>query len=198
MRKIIFRDKDKCIACFACVVACKIKHHTSPFPVSPPEAEPKGVKRVNVYQIGPFVEAEKVVQFFQPLSCMHCVDAPCISVCPFSAIYKDREFGITLVRKEKCIGCRACLWVCPFGAPSFDENGKMVLCDMCIDRLKEGRKTACEATCPAGAIKTGIDQEIIDLQAKKAIERIKGSASAAQSVCQGNLNRDFKEELEKA
>jgi Fe-S-cluster-containing dehydrogenase component len=197
MKKILFHDKDKCMGCFACVVACKVKHYTAPFPVFPPEAEPKGIRRINVYQIGPFLEGDKVVQFFQPISCMHCVDAPCMRVCPFSAIYKDREFGITLVRKERCIGCRACLWVCPFGAPGFDENGKLQLCDMCIDRLKQEQKTACEAVCQAGAIKTGIVQEIVDLQARKAIERIKESASAAQAVSQGDLGSRSKGDLEK-
>jgi anaerobic dimethyl sulfoxide reductase subunit B (iron-sulfur subunit) len=155
-------------------------HNTPPFPVSPPEAEPKGVRRVNVYQIGPFLDGDKVFQFFQPISCMHCADAPCIKVCPTSAIYKDAEFGVTLVNRDRCIGCRACLWVCPFGAPVFDEHGKLVLCDMCIDRLREGEKPACEAACQADAIKTGTMQEINDLQAKKAIQRIRESASVDQ------------------
>jgi len=192
MRKALFRDKDKCMFCLTCVVACKVKHYSAPFPVSPPEAEPTGVNRVNVFQVGPLIEGEKVFQFFQPISCMHCADAPCISVCPVSAIYKDKEYGITLVRVARCIGCRACLWVCPFGAPSFDEKGKIALCDMCIDRLREGKKAACEAACQAGAIKTGNAQDIAGLQARKAIERIKESVNLTQMASQDNLSIDDK------
>ena len=178
MNKILLYDKDKCISCYACVVACKVKHNTPPFPASPPESEPKGVRRLNVYQVGPFLNGDKVLQFFQPISCMHCADAPCIKVCPSGAIHKDAEFGVTLVNGGRCIGCRACLWVCPFGAPDFDKSGKLVLCDMCIDRVREGKKTACEAACPAQAIETGTIHEIAGLQASKAIERIRRSAGA--------------------
>ncbi len=188
MKKALFRDRDKCMSCMACLVACKVKHHSPPFPVFPPEAEPRGVNRVYVFQVGPVIEDEKVFQFFQPISCMHCADAPCIRVCPVSAIYKEKEYGITLVRTAKCIGCRACLWVCPFGAPSFDEEGKIVLCDMCIDRLREGKKAACEAACQAKAIKIGSAQEIADLQARKAIKRIKESVNLTQAAGQDGLS----------
>ena len=68
---------------------------------------------------------------------------------------------------------------------------------MCIDRVKHEQKTACEAVCQAGAIKTGIVQEIVDLQARKAIERIKESASAAQAVSQGDLGSRSKGDSEK-
>jgi Fe-S-cluster-containing dehydrogenase component len=143
-----------------------------PYPVYPPLAEPKGINLVNIFQIGPEIGEGGVFQSFVRISCMHCVDAPCIMSCPTSAIYKDSETNITLVNRERCIGCKSCLWVCPFGAPSFDEEGKLVLCDMCIDRIKEGKKAACEAACPACAIITATAEEIAEIQAKKASKRI--------------------------
>ena len=146
-------------------MACKVKHNIPPFPISPPEAEPKGLSLVNVYQFGPFVDGDTVEQFFQSVSCMHCADAPCIKVCPRSAIYKDMDKGITLVDEAKCIGCQFCQWVCPYGATRFDESGKLKLCDMCLDRLEEGKKPACEAACPAGAIITGTPDAIEAYQA---------------------------------
>jgi len=95
-----------------------------------------------------------------------------MKVCPTKAVFKDSQTHITLVHRNSCIGCKACLWVCPFGAPSFDEDGKMVLCDLCIDRLREGKQTACEAACQARAIFIGSPEEIAQRQAKKAAERI--------------------------
>ena len=171
-KKAIFFDKDKCIGCDACVIACKLKHHASPHPCQPPEAEPKGLSPVNVYHFGPVIEGDRVFQFFQPISCMHCRDAPCIDACPRAAIYSDSETGVVLVDRERCIGCKFCLWVCPYGATHFDESGKMVKCDMCIDRLRDGKPTACEAVCVARAISVGSPEEISRIQAEKAVAKV--------------------------
>lgn len=83
---------------------------------------------------------------------MHCEEAACIDGCPESAIYKDDEYGATLVDRETCTGCKLCFELCPYNVPRYDADGKLALCDMCIDRLRVGEKTACEAACPAKAI----------------------------------------------
>jgi anaerobic dimethyl sulfoxide reductase subunit B (iron-sulfur subunit) len=171
MQWAIFVDKDRCVGCYACVVACKMEHNLPPYPVHPPLASPKGPELIRVYQVGPRMRDDEVYQYFQPISCMHCLDAPCIKACPCSAIYKDTETGITLVNQDECIGCKSCLWVCPYGAPQF-YDGKLVLCDLCIHRLAEGRPTACEAACPARAIHVGTTDAISTLAGKKAAERV--------------------------
>jgi len=171
--KAIFFDKDRCVGCNACVIACKIQHNASPYPCSPPEGDPRGVNPINIHQYGPFVEGDRVFHFFQPLACMHCQDAPCIHACPAVAIFRDPETDVVLVDRDRCIGCKFCLWVCPYGAPHFDESGKMVKCDMCIERLREGKKTACEAICIAKAITVASPEEIAQIQAKKAVDRVR-------------------------
>jgi anaerobic dimethyl sulfoxide reductase subunit B (iron-sulfur subunit) len=172
-RKSIFRDSESCVDCKACIIACKVKHMWPPYNTAEPVPEPRGVNLLQVYQYGPEISAGgKVHQPFVSISCMHCEDAPCIRVCPTSAIYKDSETQITLVEEKRCIGCKACLWICPYGAPSFKENGKMVLCNLCMDRLKEGKKAACEAACQASAIFVGSPEEIAELRARKSVERI--------------------------
>jgi Fe-S-cluster-containing dehydrogenase component len=178
MQRAIFRDKDKCVGCYACIVACKLEHNLPPHPAYPPVAEPKGVCLTTVQRYGPFIEGDKVIQYFVPMSCMHCTDAPCIQACPRSALYKDAETGTTMVDKEKCIGCRFCLWVCPYGAPRYNEDGKCELCDLCIKRFREGKKkTACEAVCVASAIFSGTIDEVAEYKAKKAMNKLaEGSA----------------------
>ncbi len=139
---------------------------------SPPSAEPRGLNRIRTYPFGPEIRGERVHRSFVSIACMHSEDAPCIKVCPAPAIYKDAQTRITLVARECCIGWKACLWVCPYGVPSFDGDGKLALCDLYIDRLKEGKKTACEAVCQASAIFVGTPEDIAELHAKGAVERI--------------------------
>ena len=162
MQQAIFIDKDKCIGCYSCVVACKLEHNLPPHPAQPPLANPKGPELIRVVRVGPQIHDDEVHQYFQPVLCLHCIDAPCIGACPHSAIYRDIETGITLVREDECAGCESCLEVCPYEAPQF-YDGKLHLCDLCIHRLEErrleGRRTACEAACPARAIHVGTADE---------------------------------------
>ena len=53
-----------------------------------------------------------------------------------------------MVNKNKCIGCGACVGMCPVGAISFGEDGLAQ-----IDPAKCIKCGACEATCPVEAIK---------------------------------------------
>jgi Fe-S-cluster-containing dehydrogenase component len=56
---------------------------------------------------------------FLPRPCMQCDKPPCTEVCPVSATYKNDE-GIIAIDYEECIGCRACIAACPYGARTFD------------------------------------------------------------------------------
>lgn len=171
-RKSIFRDMNLCVNCKACIVACKVKHGSPPHVTGSMIAEPKGLNLIQVYPFGPEIQNGRVVQAFVGIACMHCEDAVCLKVCPSSAIRKDPESGITMVDKGLCFGCRACLWACPFGVPVYDENGKLALCDLCVDRLREGKKAACEAACQARAIFIGSPEEIKELRSREAARRM--------------------------
>ena len=155
VRQAIFFDRDRCIGCYACVIACKLEHNASPYPSCPPEAEPKGINLIDIHHYGPIISEDRVVQFFQPTACRHCTDAPCIAACQSAAIYRDLGTGAVLVDQGRCIGCKSCLPACPFGVPQFDENELMVKCDLCVHRLRKGKPTACAAACVARAILAG-------------------------------------------
>jgi len=67
-----------------------------------------------------------------PTLCQQCQDAPCVSVCPVNALKRDNVLGITKLDKDRCIGCKMCMTVCPFGAISIDYKTKtMIKCDLC-------------------------------------------------------------------
>ena len=42
---------------------------------------------------------------------------------------------------------------CPFGIPSFGEEGKMQKCDGCMVRIKNGMEPACAMACPVQALR---------------------------------------------
>jgi Fe-S-cluster-containing dehydrogenase component len=170
VQRAILVDGDKCVGCYACVVACKLEHNLPPYPVLPPLGDPQGPELIRIRQVGCQVRDDEVQQCFQAIVCMHCPDAPCIKACPTSAIYRDPETGITLVDQDECTGCESCLDVCPYGAPQF-HDGRLYLCDLCVHRLAQGRATACEAACPAKAIHVGTADEIGAVAGEKALGR---------------------------
>ena len=65
---------------------------------------------------------ENIINYYR-VSCQHCDNPACLPVCPVKAIYKGPN-GEVLVDQSKCVGCKACLAACPYGAPQFNTSGK--------------------------------------------------------------------------
>ncbi|WP_347310149.1 4Fe-4S dicluster domain-containing protein [Defluviimonas sp. SAOS-178_SWC] len=155
-------DLDTCVGCQACVTACKgWNDQAYGAPLSDQDAygsTPCGtfLNRVHGYEVTPATGPAEIVNF--PRSCLHCEDAPCVTVCPTGASYKRAEDGIVLVNEDACIGCGLCAWACPYGARELDPSaGVMKKCTLCVDRIynenlpEADRVPACVRTCPTGA-----------------------------------------------
>jgi Fe-S-cluster-containing dehydrogenase component len=55
-----------------------------------------------------------------------------MAVCPVKAIGREETLGYVKVDYDLCIGCRACVTACPFGAMNFNGRDKKVFkCDLC-------------------------------------------------------------------
>jgi Fe-S-cluster-containing dehydrogenase component len=155
-------DLDTCVGCHACVISCKgwnTENYGAPLSdIDAYGAQPEGtfLNRVHSFEVTRDAAPPMVVHF--PKSCLHCDDAPCVTVCPTGASYKRVEDGIVLVNETDCIGCGLCAWACPYGAREMDGAEKvMKKCTLCVDRIynenlpEEDREPACVRTCPAGA-----------------------------------------------
>jgi len=97
--------------------------------------------------------------------CFHCNQPACAAACLVRAMRK-RETGPITWNSSNCMGCRYCMVSCPFDVPKFEYDSavpRIVKCDMCWDRLQEGKVPACVEACPVEALNFGTRRELLEL-----------------------------------
>ncbi|NNC80398.1 MAG: polysulfide reductase NrfD [Acidimicrobiales bacterium] len=136
-------DSDNCIGCHACTVACKSEHDV-----------PLGVNRtwVKYIETGTFPD---VARKFNVMRCNQCDDAPCMKICPTSALYRA-DNGVVDFQDDDCIGCKSCMNACPYDALYINpETMTAHKCNMCNHRLEQDLEPSCQIVCPTEAITIG-------------------------------------------
>lgn len=172
-------DLEFCIGCHSCTMACKMENNT---------LLGQDFNRVIEIEVGEFKNAKKrpdnLRVFFVPMPCMHCGKPACMAACPVGAIIKRKEDGIVLINKDRCIGCRYCSWACPYGAPQFNEEAKvMEKCTLCVHRVAEGLIPACVNTCVAKTRFFGELNQLTDtIREKRAKRAFLGQGGTVPSV----------------
>ncbi len=198
-------DISKCIGCEACVDACKeINEAKFPKPRKPfPKMYPSRVKaedwseqkdvrdRLTPYN-WLFIQHAAVSidgnekEITIPRRCMHCVNPPCVKLCPWGAAVQKKN-GISVIDQEICLGGAKCRNVCPWKIPqrqtgsglyldilpSLAGNGIMNKCDRCYNLIAEGRMPVCIESCPQDVQTIGHRKEIIR-QAHELADSMKG------------------------
>jgi formate dehydrogenase iron-sulfur subunit len=138
-------DMTKCIGCKCCVVACN-EQNGNPASIN--------WRRVGEIEGGWYPNTQRL---HLSMGCNHCLEPTCLSGCPVDAYSKDPITGVVIHNADTCIGCQYCTWNCSYGVPQYNaERGVVGKCDMCHNRLAEGREPACVNACPEGAIEIEI------------------------------------------
>src|SRR5512132_579323 len=92
---------------------------------------------------------ERLVFFYLPRTCNHCLNPACVAACPSGAIYKRGEDGIVLVDQKRCRGWRSCVAACPYKKVFYNwASGKSEKCILCFPRIESGQAPACFHACP--------------------------------------------------
>jgi carbon-monoxide dehydrogenase iron sulfur subunit len=144
MDKVIIVNIEKCLACKSCEIACALAHSRSAVLEQAVTELPRPQRMVTVESAG---------EFAVPIQCRHCEAAPCIEICPTGAIQRFDEQSPVMVEADLCIGCKLCMLICPFGVLQIGTEGRAVVkCDMCYERLKEGKVPECVEACPTKAL----------------------------------------------
>ncbi len=181
-------DTTKCIGCRSCQVTCKQwkdlpAERTALNPSAglqnPLTLSAKTLCVVTTHELDAADAPGGLTWSFAKRQCMHCEEPACASACPVTAIHKTKE-GPVVYDADKCIGCRYCMWACPWGVPMAQWDSlapKIQKCDMCHGRGQQPAPAqrngealtgeehqrfaaaialpACVKQCPAGALRFG-------------------------------------------
>lgn len=170
----VLTDTTLCIGCRACEKVCGEAHNLEVPDIENDHAldkmrtpSEKQWTVVNQYE----TEIGKV---YVKQQCMHCWQPACTAACLTNAMLKTEE-GPVIWRGNKCLGCRYCMAACPFNIPKYEYNSwnpKVQKCNMCWERLKEGKKPACVEACPTRALLFGKKRELVEIARTRIYQNI--------------------------
>lgn len=145
--KRIYALEAWCIDCKRCEVACKASHSAAGDIVRALlHEDPAPTSRVRV---------EGDLHLSIAVNCRQCDRPACVEGCISGAMRKDPATGIVTSDPGKCVGCRTCVSMCPYGCVSVQNvAGRDIAlkCDLCGDGAGQPGDPACVAACPNRAL----------------------------------------------
>jgi anaerobic carbon-monoxide dehydrogenase iron sulfur subunit len=161
MKDLLIRP-ERCTGCRSCEIACTVAHSKSRNLFSAVGEQPAPKKRI-------YVNCTPNLEISIPITCRHCEDAPCVSVCPTQAISLDETNSFVSFSPERCVDCWTCSMVCPRFLPLYRlilvigcwtssmasnrgvisrQTDAGIKCDLCVGR----EIPACVEACPTHAL----------------------------------------------
>ncbi len=149
-RGLLF-DAKLCVGCEGCALACRERNDL-------PKSAPLDRLGEDSF-LGIEPRATGAGPRYVRRSCMHCAEPACVSACPVTALQKRADGSVTY-DATLCIGCRYCVFACPFDVPRYEWSStspRVRKCHLCWQNRQENPASApaCAAVCPTGALRFG-------------------------------------------
>jgi Fe-S-cluster-containing dehydrogenase component len=158
-------DTTRCIGCRSCEVACSEANGN----FVPDVKSDSALEKVRDTSDKQFTVVNRFNtdkgEVFVKRQCMHCWQPACAAACLVNAMAKTKEGPVTW-DGDKCMGCRFCMVSCPFDIPKAEYhswNPRIMKCDMCYERLQQGRKPACVEACPTDTLMFGTKRQLMEI-----------------------------------
>ena len=193
-----FTDTTVCIGCKACEVACKEWNQLPARGDGGAHLEMSGLSYDNTVRLDgtTWRHVKFIEQFPEPYNgrwlmmsdvCKHCVQAPCLEVCPTGAIIRT-EFDTVVIQSDTCNGCRDCIAACPFGVIDINHvSGTAQKCTLCYDRTSVGLEPACSKACPTDSIQFGPIAEL-QQRAQRRVEQLQAQGESKAQLYGADRN----------
>ena len=145
--KRIYAIESWCVDCKRCEIACKTFHSQS-----------KDTLKTYLFEKDTAharIRVEGDANLSMAVNCRHCAHPKCVEGCISGAMTKDPLTGVVTTDPARCVGCRTCVSMCPFGAVWVMNTATKPLafkCDLCGDGAGTPGTPSCVAACPNRAL----------------------------------------------
>ena len=151
-------NSARCMACYACFMACKDEHCGWDTALSKSQPE-LGQYWMNIVEWERGDNPRRVKTATVPTPCNHCDNPACMAVAKDGAVYK-RPDGIVIIDPEKAKGQKEIVDACPIHAVFWNEALELPQkCTMCAELLDDpdypGFEPRCVEACPNQALVFG-------------------------------------------
>lgn len=147
--KRVYVNEEWCLGCHLCEYECAFANSGED---SMPKAFNRAKKPIPRIRVEDGEASGEAIHF--AVSCRHCEIPLCVKGCITGALSVGVD-GVVRIDEERCIGCRTCMVMCPYGCLVVGNNRKvghttaMIKCELCT---QNGNEPACVAHCPNRAI----------------------------------------------
>jgi carbon-monoxide dehydrogenase iron sulfur subunit len=140
--KRVYVNEEWCLGCHLCEIECAFVNSGETEMVKAfKNSEKKPISRIVVE------EGNHGINF--AVSCRHCEIPLCVKGCITGALSVNDK-GIIQIDETRCVGCRTCILMCPYGCLTVSHEKTLLKCELCVDNT--GGEPNCVKRCPNNAI----------------------------------------------